>query len=194
MGGARCHDFVWERSGTSLWRESLYNAVMSLEIFVDAYSGFRANERPRYFHVDEDFYEIASVEEQWRSPEGLFFRVRSTEGKRYLLRYEEQTDRWTLQSGLDGTELLARPSIRLVSVEATTIREAESRIAACERCRPQQGVIPFDWILADVLLKRGAFEFVLTETALCPNCRAVLLEKTLVEPQGGVEIERPIEA
>jgi hypothetical protein len=105
---------------------------MSLEIFVDVYSGYRANERPQRFTVDEEVYEIASIEEQWRSPEGMFFKVRSTEGKQYLLRYDEHADRWTLQSGLDGDALLARPSIRLISVEPKAIREAESRIAGCE--------------------------------------------------------------
>lgn len=58
-------------------------------IFVDAYSGYRPNERPRYFTVDEDIYEIAGVEDQWRSPDAAFFKVRSTEGKRYVLRYDE---------------------------------------------------------------------------------------------------------
>jgi len=58
----------------------LYNAVMPLEILVvDAYSGYRANERPQRFAVDEEIYEIASIEDQWRLPEAMFFKVRSTE-------------------------------------------------------------------------------------------------------------------
>jgi hypothetical protein len=44
----------------------------------------------------------------------------------------------------------------------------------------------FDSILADVIGKRGAVEFVLTGTARCPNCKAEVSEKTLVEPQGGI--------
>src|SRR5262249_10081733 len=34
---------------------------MGLRIYVDAYSGYKANERPRYFTVDEDVYAIAEV-------------------------------------------------------------------------------------------------------------------------------------
>lgn len=34
---------------------------MSLVIYVDAYSGFKANERPLQFHLDESIYEIAAV-------------------------------------------------------------------------------------------------------------------------------------
>ncbi len=41
---------------------------MSLPIYVDAYAGYKANERPRQFTLDEDVFEIESVEDQWRSP------------------------------------------------------------------------------------------------------------------------------
>jgi hypothetical protein len=109
------------------------------------------------------------------------------EGKQYLLRYAERLDQWTLQSGFDGDALLARPSIELISVDPKNMREAESKIAGCERCRPDESQIPFDWILADALDKRGAFEFVLTETARYRNCRAALSEKTLVERHGGIK-------
>jgi hypothetical protein len=167
-------------------------SVMSLEIHVDAYSGHRANERPQRFTADEEVHEIATIEDQWPSPEAMYFRVQTANGKHFILRYEDQTDQWTLQSGLDGTALLARPSIEVITVDPMSIREAESRIAGCERCRPEHAEIPFDWILADVLKKRGPVEFVLAETGHCPNCRATLWEKTLVEPQGGMEIETPV--
>jgi hypothetical protein len=70
---------------------------MSVPIVVDAYSGFKANERPRRFVLRERVYEIAAVEEQWYLPEAMFFRVRTTEGQRYVLRYDERSDEWTLQ-------------------------------------------------------------------------------------------------
>lgn len=62
-------------------------------------------------------------------------------------------------------------------------------VAGCERCRPQEADHRFADILADVLHKHGSFEFILNETANCPNCRAELMERTLVEPQGGIEAE-----
>jgi hypothetical protein len=42
-----------------------------------------------------------------------------------LLRYDEQADEWTLQSGFDGDELLARPSITFIMVDADVVRRAE---------------------------------------------------------------------
>ena len=69
------------------------------------------------------------------------------------------------------------------------IEVIEQRIAGCERCRGDEAELPFDWILAGVLSKHGPYEFVMSEPARCPNCRAELTEKSLVEGQGGVEVE-----
>jgi hypothetical protein len=79
---------------------------MSVLVHVETYSGYKANERPLRFHLDEDIYEIAAVEDRWQDPHAEYFKVRTTDGKRYLLRYDEQADEWTLQSGLDGRDCL----------------------------------------------------------------------------------------
>ena len=78
---------------------------MSLPIHVSAYSGYKANERPSQFVLDGHCYEIAEVEDRWYEPEAMYFRVRTTEGKRYILRYTDADDEWTLQSGFDGAAL-----------------------------------------------------------------------------------------
>ena len=129
---------------------------MSLPVYVDAYSGHKANERPRQFTLDEQIYEIAAVLDQWYEPSATYLKVQSTEGKTYLLRYDEEADDWTLQSGFDGDELLARPSIELVTVDFATVKKAELRIESCEHCHPNDAEIPFDWLLAEVTGRRGA--------------------------------------
>jgi hypothetical protein len=156
---------------------------MSLPIHVDVYAGFKANERPRQFVLDDEICEIATVLDQWYEPSAVYFKVQSTEGKTYLLRYDEQTDEWTLQSGFNGDELLARPSIELITVDSPRVKKAEQRIESCEHCHPDDAEIPFDWVLADVTGKRGAYEFMLSEPARCPNCRHIITEKTLIEPR-----------
>ena len=50
-------------------------------------------------------------------------------------------------------------------------------------CHRDDAEIPFDLIFAEVLDKRGPFEFILSETARCTNCKHFLMEKTLVEPK-----------
>jgi hypothetical protein len=156
---------------------------MPLSIHVDAYCGHKANERPEQFMLDEEIYEIAAVLDQWYEPSAIYFKVQTLEGKTYLLRYDEETDEWTLQSGLDGDELLARPSIELVTVDSAIAKKAEQRIQSCEHCHPDDAEIPFDWPLAEVTGRRGAVEFVLTEPARCPNCKHEITERTLVEPK-----------
>jgi hypothetical protein len=156
---------------------------MSLPVYVDAYSGYKANERPRDFTVDEDLFEIAEVEERWFEPDAMYFRVRTTEGKRYILRHDESDDEWTLQSGFDGDELLARPSIELVTVDAAIVKNVEQQIESCEHCHPNDAEIPFDWLLAKVTGKRGPYEFILSEPVRCPNRKHEITEKTLVEPK-----------
>ena len=95
--------------------------------------------------------------------------MQTLEGKTYLLRYDEETDEWTLQSGFDGDELLARRSIELVTVDSVIAKKAERQIESCEHCHPADAEIPFDWLLAEVTGRRGAVEFVLTEPARCPT-------------------------
>ena len=158
---------------------------MSLPIHVTSYSGYKANERSRDFTVDEDLYEIAVVEDRWYEPAAMYFRVRTTEGKRFILRYTESDDEWTLQSGFDGDELLARPRIELITIDANVIRRAEKEIESCEHCHPDDAEIPFDWILRDVTGKHGPCEFLLTEERRCPTCKHLVTEKTLVDRKDG---------
>jgi hypothetical protein len=144
---------------------------MSLPIYVDAYSGYKANERPHQFVLDEAIYDIAAVLDQWYEPSATYFKVQSTEGKTYLLRYDEEADDGTLQSGFDGDELLARPSIELVTVDSAIVRNVEQQIESCEHCHTVDAEIPFDWLLAEVTGRRSSVEFVLNESARCPNCK-----------------------
>src|SRR5215470_6151428 len=123
---------------------------MSLPIYVDAYSGYKANERPRQFVLEEEVYEIAAVLDRWYEPNAMYFKVRTVDGKTFLLRYDERDDDWTPQSGFDGDELLPRPGIDIIPVDAHVIRSAEKKIESCEHCQPDDADIPFDWILDDV--------------------------------------------
>ncbi len=59
--------------------------AMSLPIQV---AGYKANERPKSFSVDEDWHEIAAIEVRRLEPDAEHFRVSTID--------------WTLQSGFDG--------------------------------------------------------------------------------------------
>ena len=61
------------------------------------------------------------------------------------------------------------------------VREAESKIEGCEHCHPDDSELPFDWVLERVIGKSGMVDFMMVETARCPNCKREIGEQTLVE-------------
>lgn len=154
---------------------------MSLPIHVDSHSGYKANERPRGFELDGRHYRIYALEAEWRTPSGNFFKVRA-EGKRFILRYDEQRDEWTLQSAYDGKESFARSEVQVITVDPAVIREAEKRIESCERCHPADAEWPFAAILDGITRRGGDTDYFMTEPARCPTCRREITEDTLVEP------------
>jgi hypothetical protein len=102
---------------------------MSLPIRVDGYPGLYG--RPAAFELDGVYYPIYAVEAEWRIAEALFFKVRA-DGKRVILRYDENGDEWTLLSAYDGRDLLARRGIQAVGDDANVTRAAERRIESCQ--------------------------------------------------------------
>ena len=122
----------------------------------------------------------ASVEGHWYEPDAAYFKVRTNDTKT-LLRYEQQGDVWTLQSGFNGDALLSRPGVNLVTVDAAQIREAELKVDGCEHCHADDAEVPFDWILQEITGRSGMVDFVMLEPARCPNCGQYITEKTLVD-------------
>ncbi len=77
-------------------------------------------------------------------------------------------------------------TIRLLALSASTIRRAQESITSCEACNTE-AELPFDWVLDEVTGCDGSnTDYFLTEPARCPRCGRGVIEKTLVEPHGGV--------
>jgi hypothetical protein len=71
---------------------------------VECYSGYRANERPVAFSFDERRWEVAEIIDRWyeggpqsNQPALDFFKVRTTEGRIFLLRYNSLFDAWSIR-------------------------------------------------------------------------------------------------
>lgn len=154
---------------------------MALRIEVTGYSGSKGNERPCRFILDGEPYIIHEVLQCWREPNRTFFKVLTTNGKKFLLRCRHKTDEWVLSSDYDGEELLSRPNIELIPVDRRTIYKAERLIRSCQRCDPADAETPFEWLLAKVTRKHGKYGFVMAELAHCPICKLPVTERTLVE-------------
>ena len=69
-----------------------------MQLNVESYSGYKANERPVKFWIGEKPVFVESVDYQWRSSDAIYFRVRADDGNAYVLKYSEKTDVWTLEN------------------------------------------------------------------------------------------------
>jgi hypothetical protein len=71
---------------------------------VETYSGYRADERPVRFVWQGRTFEVVEVLERWREPDYACFRVKTNDGKRYLLRQRlggesEDEAQWLIEPG-----------------------------------------------------------------------------------------------
>lgn len=72
-------------------------------IQVEAYSGYRLNERPLSFILDGHRHEVVEVLDRWyeggltpKSQQLDYFKVRTTQGRDYILRYNFLFDAWAV--------------------------------------------------------------------------------------------------
>ena len=70
---------------------------MMMSTIVECYAGHRYPERPRAFLWEGKRVAVEAVEHSWRTPSGPAFRVRTADGRRFTLVYDEATDAWDIQ-------------------------------------------------------------------------------------------------
>jgi hypothetical protein len=70
-----------------------------MQVRVECYAGYKAEQRPLRFYLRERCYEVEEVLDQWYGPEDTWFRVRAGDGNLYVLRHSPaQEDAWTLEA------------------------------------------------------------------------------------------------
>lgn len=72
------------------------------EIKVAAYSGYRANERPLYFILDQKRLEVEKTVDRWYGTDHDYFKVRADDGRLYVLRWHRSQDRWFVEKIIEG--------------------------------------------------------------------------------------------
>ncbi len=68
------------------------------DLKVECYAGHTADQRPLRFTIGGRVLEVREIEDQWYSPDSKHFRVRASDGNIYVLRHDEEPDRWTLDA------------------------------------------------------------------------------------------------
>lgn len=72
-----------------------------MELKVECYSGYRADERPlRFIFPEQDSrqYEVRQVLDQWYGVGYQCFKIRADDGNIYILRHKFENDSWQLDS------------------------------------------------------------------------------------------------
>jgi len=65
-----------------------------VKIEVVAYSGYKANERPLYFVLEQKKLGVVGVVDRWYGVEHDYFKVLAEDGKVYLIRRHRLLDLW----------------------------------------------------------------------------------------------------
>ena len=75
-----------------------------IPVRVECYSGYRVNERPVAFSYEGRRWEISEILDRWYEggldpgrPEINYFKVRTSEGRDFILRYLSLFDVWSIQ-------------------------------------------------------------------------------------------------
>jgi hypothetical protein len=66
-------------------------------ILVECYAGYRGEQRPLRFTIGGQTLQVLEIQDQWYSPDAMYFRVHADDSNLYLLRHDEARDEWTLE-------------------------------------------------------------------------------------------------
>ena len=69
-----------------------------IRVKVESYSGYKKDERPLRFVLGKRLFEVVAVDDQWYSPDAIYFRIKADDGNLYVLRHDEAQDQWTLEA------------------------------------------------------------------------------------------------
>lgn len=71
---------------------------MTSDLKVECYSGYKGEQYPQRFLLGERFLEVKVIEDQWYSPSSQYFRVQASDGNIYVLRHDQEQERWNLEA------------------------------------------------------------------------------------------------
>jgi hypothetical protein len=69
-----------------------------MKVRVECYSGYKADERPLRFQMGAHEYIVEEVLDQWYGPDEMFYKIRAGDGNVYILRHDERSGEWRLES------------------------------------------------------------------------------------------------
>ena len=74
----------------------MVNDSKDVEIKVNAYAGYKVNERPLSFVLEQQKLEVRKVLDRWLGQDHDYFKVLADDGRVYLLKWHRSLDIWFL--------------------------------------------------------------------------------------------------
>lgn len=75
-----------------------------MEVKVECYAGYRAEEQPQRFSFGQRNIEVEEIIDQWQGEDYRYFKLKGDDGGMYILRHDEKADRWELTMFNKGSE------------------------------------------------------------------------------------------
>ncbi len=68
-------------------------------VTVQCYAGYKGEQEPQRVLLGERWLEIEEILKEWREPASVFFRVRASDGRLYVLRrdMDATTNNWSIE-------------------------------------------------------------------------------------------------
>jgi hypothetical protein len=67
-----------------------------IPISVEAYSGYRADERPVAFRLGDRPVVVREIVDRWYGEDHAYFKLTGEDGARYIIRQDRRQDTWEL--------------------------------------------------------------------------------------------------
>ena len=68
----------------------------SPHLIVEAFAGFKGEKTPRSFTLEGNTLRVEDIVDRWYSETHSYFRVKASDGQRYVLRLDLDEDCWEL--------------------------------------------------------------------------------------------------
>ena len=67
-----------------------------ISVRVECYAGYRGEETPRCFFINDRKVAVAEVVDRWLAPDHRYFKICDTKGDLYILRHDVAEEGWEL--------------------------------------------------------------------------------------------------
>jgi hypothetical protein len=78
--------------------------IRFIPIEVECYSGYKADEYPKYFYLDDKKFEIKEITDRWYQgksdpefPVSNYFKTKTESGEIFIIKHDLEQDKWFLR-------------------------------------------------------------------------------------------------